>query len=46
MNYEIEKITDLIEIMKFGLMMTPGLAVDGDVKVAGKTPTVDEVKRM
>lgn len=46
LDYEIEKITEINEIMKFGVMMTPGLAVDGDVKVAGKTPTVDEVKRM
>lgn len=46
MDYEIEKITEINEIMKFGVMMTPGLAVDGDVKVAGKVPTVDEVKRM
>ncbi len=46
LDYEIEKITEINEIMKFGVMMTPGLAVDGDVKVAGKVPTVDEVKRM
>lgn len=46
LDYEIEKITEINEIMKFGVMMTPGLAVDGDVKVAGKVPTVDEVKKM
>lgn len=46
LEYEIEKITEINEIMKFGVMMTPGLAVDGDVKVAGKVPTVDELKRM
>jgi len=44
--YEIEKITEINEIMKFDVMMTPALAVDGDVKVAGKIPTVDEVKKM
>ncbi len=46
LDYEIEKVTDINEIMKFGVMMTPGLAVDGDVKVAGKVPSVDEVKKM
>ncbi|MFP4381590.1 MAG: thioredoxin family protein [Candidatus Sumerlaeia bacterium] len=46
LDYEIEKVTDINEIMKFGVMMTPGLAVDGDVKVAGKVPRVDEVKKM
>jgi small redox-active disulfide protein 2 len=46
LDYEIEKVTDINEIMKFGVMMTPGLVVDGDVKVAGKVPSVDEVKKM
>jgi len=42
--YEIEKITDVNEIMKFGVMMTPALAVDGEVKVVGKVPSVEEIK--
>ncbi|HOQ89463.1 MAG TPA: thioredoxin family protein [Candidatus Hydrogenedentes bacterium] len=46
LQYELVKITDLNEIMKFGVMMTPGLAVDGQVKSVGKVPTVDEVKKM
>jgi small redox-active disulfide protein 2 len=46
LDYEIEKITDINEIMKFGVMMTPGLAVDGDIKSVGKVPSVDEVKKM
>ncbi|MDZ7723373.1 MAG: thioredoxin family protein [candidate division KSB1 bacterium] len=44
--YEIDKVTDINEIMGFGVMMTPGLAVDGEVKVAGKIPDVDEIKKM
>ena len=32
--------------MKFGVMLTPALAVDGEVKVVGKVPTVGEVKGM
>jgi small redox-active disulfide protein 2 len=42
--YELEKVTDLKQIMSFGVMMTPALVVDGKVKVAGKVPSVDELK--
>ncbi len=43
-EYELEKVTDISEIMKFGVMWTPALAVDGEVKVAGKVPSVEEIK--
>ena len=43
---EIEKITDINEIMKFGVMMTPALAIDGQVKVVGKVASPDEIKKM
>ncbi len=46
LEYELEKITDINEIMKFGVMMTPALAVDGDVKVVGKVPSPDAIKTM
>jgi small redox-active disulfide protein 2 len=42
----IEKVTDLQQIMGFGVMMTPALVVDGVVKVSGKVPTIEEIKRM
>ena len=45
-EYEIEKVTDINNIMKFGVMMTPALAVDGQVKVVGKVPSQDEIKNM
>ena len=45
-EYEMEKVTDINEIMKFGVMMTPALAVDGEVKVAGKVPSPEEIKKM
>jgi len=45
-EYEIEKVTQINEIMKFGVMVTPALAVDGKVKVAGKVPTVEQIKEM
>ena len=43
-EYTIEKVTDLGEIMKFGVMMTPALAVDGQVKVVGKVPDPETMK--
>lgn len=45
-EYTIEKVTALNEIVKFGVMMTPGLVIDGEVKVVGKVPTVAEIKEM
>jgi len=45
-EYEIEKITEIPRIMSFGVMLTPALAVDGEVKVAGRVPSVDEIKTM
>jgi small redox-active disulfide protein 2 len=44
LEFEIEKITDINDIMSFGVMMTPALAVDGEVKVVGKVPSVEELK--
>ncbi|NIA12532.1 MAG: thioredoxin family protein [Nitrospiraceae bacterium] len=45
-QYEIEKVKEITEIMKFGVMVTPALVVDGEVKVSGKAPSVEEVKAM
>ena len=46
LDFELVKVTDITEIMNFGVMLTPALAVDGEVKVVGKVPTVDELKAM
>ena len=45
-DFEIEKISDFNDMMKYGVMMTPALAIEGDVKCVGKVPTVDEIKSM
>jgi len=45
-EYEIEKVTDINEIMNFGVMMTPALAIDGEVKVVGKVLSPEEIKKM
>ena len=46
LQYELEKVTDLRQIMTFGVMTTPALVLDGKVKVSGKVPSVDELKTM
>lgn len=45
-EYELVKITNINEIISFGVVMTPALAVDGEVKVSGKVPSVEEIKTM
>ena len=45
-EYEIEKVTDINEIMKFGVMMTPAFAIDGQVKIVGKVPSLPEIEKM
>ena len=44
--YELEKVTALDRIAGFGVMFTPALVVDGQVKVAGKVPSVEDVKKL
>ncbi len=46
LEYELVKVTEINEIMKFGVMMTPALAVDGEVKSVGKVLPVDEIKKI
>lgn len=45
-EHEVQKVTDINEIMKFGVMVTPALAVDGVVKAVGKVPSPDQIKAM
>ena len=42
--YKLEKVTDVVEITSFGVMMTPALVVDGRVLFSGKVPSVEELK--
>lgn len=44
LDCQIEKISDINQIIAFGVMMTPALAVDGEVKMVGKSSSVDELK--
>ena len=42
----VEKVENLDKIMEYGVMMTPALVVDGEVKVVGRVPGVDEIKKL
>jgi small redox-active disulfide protein 2 len=46
LTYEIEKVTEIDRIMGFGVMFTPALVVDGVVKVAGKVPAIEDLKKL
>jgi small redox-active disulfide protein 2 len=43
---EVTKVEDINEILKFNVMMTPALAVDGVVKAAGRIPGLEEIKEL
>ena len=43
---EVIKVTDIVEIANRGVMMTPALSVDGDIKLVGKVATVEELKTL
>ncbi len=44
--YELQKVTDLKQIMTFKVMSTPALVVDGIVKLSGRVPTIEEAKEL
>jgi small redox-active disulfide protein 2 len=43
---DVTKVDDINEILKFGVMMTPALVIDGEVKVSGRVPRPEEIKQM
>lgn len=45
-EYELEKVTQINDIMKMGVMMTPALVIDGDVKIVGKVASPEDIKAM
>jgi len=44
-DVEVEKVQDIKEITKFGVMMTPALAIDGEVKCSGEIASVEKIKK-
>ncbi|MBF0361670.1 MAG: TM0996/MTH895 family glutaredoxin-like protein [Oligoflexia bacterium] len=45
-KYQIEKVTDIEKIMSFKVMSTPALVVDDQIKVTGRVPSIDELKKI
>jgi len=45
-EYQMEKINDMDRIVEMGVMMTPALAVNGEVKFASRVPGADELKKI
>jgi small redox-active disulfide protein 2 len=46
LSYELKKVTDIQEIIGYGVAMTPALVVDGEVKAMGRIPPKDEMFRL
>ena len=45
-DYELEKVKDVAKLADYGVMMTPGLVVDGEVKSQGKVLSMEAIKAM
>ncbi len=45
-DYEVEKVSELSTIMAFGIISTPALVVDGEVRVVGQVPGVEQIKKL
>lgn len=46
LEYTLEKVTDINDIIAFGVMATPALVVDGQVKASGRVPSADAIKAL
>ena len=45
-NASVTKVEDIVEIMKYGVMTTPALVVNGKVEIKGRVPSSDEIKQV
>ncbi len=45
LDYQIEKISDMMKFINYGVMITPALVVNGKLKIAGKVPTEEQIKQ-
>ena len=43
---QVQKISDITQITSFGVMMTPALAIDGEVKAVGRVLSADEIQKL
>ncbi len=44
LDCELEKVTDMTKIMEAGVMTVPAIGIDGDIKLSGNIPSLDEIK--
>ncbi len=42
---EVEKVEDIAKIISFGVMMTPAVVINGEVKASGRIPSTEEIKK-
>jgi small redox-active disulfide protein 2 len=42
----VEKVDDIVKIMSYGIMRTPGLVIDGKVVLSGRLPSMNEIKEL
>ena len=45
LDAQVDKVTDVMEIAKYGVFMTPAVIIDGKVKSSGKIPDTEEIKK-
>ena len=46
LDYQLEKVTDISRILASGVLVTPALVVDGQMRLAGRVPGVEELKQL
>jgi len=46
LDCNVEKVSDIQQITSYGIMITPALVVDGEVKFSGKVPSLEDLKKM
>jgi small redox-active disulfide protein 2 len=46
LDAEVEKIEDIKKIVEFAVVSTPAIAIDGEVKMSGKVPSTEEIKKL
>ena len=46
LDAEVTKVEDIMEIMNYGIAMTPAMVVDGKVMLKGRTASVEEIKKL
>lgn len=45
-DYELEKVTEITKIIDLGVMSTPALLIDGQLKISGRVPSMEEVRKL